>query len=153
MDFNFLNKKAGQNKGKKPKMGSSFGGSVAGAVFIFMLITAVYLVVSDDEKATPEIPISDLAKSVSALEVKKILVEGEKLTVTYQNDEVKKSKKEAGSALSQTLFNYGVTSEALGKTEIEIKDESGFMFLLLNTLPFLLPIGFILLFFWFMEFS
>src|SRR3989339_683105 len=82
---------------------------------------------------------------------KKILVEGEKLTVTYQNDEVKKSKKEAGSALSQTLFNYGVSSEALGKTEIEIKDESGFMFLLLNILPFLLPVIFILLFFWYLS--
>ena len=60
------------------------------------------------------------------------------------NDEVKTAKKEVGSSLSQTLFNYGVTSEALAKTEIKIKDESGFMFLLLNILPFLLPIVFIL---------
>ncbi|MFA6076481.1 MAG: ATP-dependent zinc metalloprotease FtsH [Candidatus Paceibacterota bacterium] len=151
MDFNFLNKKGTQNKGKKPKREVNFGGSIAGTIFIFMLITAVYLIVSDSGKVIPEISISDLAKSVSVGEVKKILVEGDKLTITYKNDEIKKSKKEISSALSQTLFNYGVTSEALGKTEIEIKDEGGFMFLFLNALPFLLPIVFILLFFWYLS--
>src|SRR3989338_5238336 len=151
MDFNFLNKKNEGNKGKKPKGGANFGSSIASTIVIFMLITAVYLVVSDSGTETPEIPISDLAKSVGMGEVKKILVEGEKLTVTYQNDEIKTSKKEVGSALSQTLFNYGVTSEALAKTEIEIKDESGFMYVLLNILPFLLPILFILIFFWYLS--
>src|SRR3989344_901680 len=133
MDFNFLNKNKTQDKGKKGKGAPNFSGSVAAAVLIFMLITAVYLVVSDTTKGTPEIPVSDLAKSVSTGEVKKILVEGDKLTITYNNDEVKISKKEVGSTLSQTFFNYGVTAEALSKTEIEIRDESGFMFWLLNT--------------------
>ncbi len=151
MDFNFLNQKDPKNKSGKKKGKNGFGGSVAGTILIFMLITAVYLGVSDTGKVIPEIPISDLAKSISVGEVKKILVEGEKLTIVYQNDEVKKSKKEVDSALSQTLFNYGVSSEALAKTEIEIKDESGFMFLLLNILPFLLPVIFILLFFWYLS--
>jgi cell division protease FtsH len=150
MDFNFLSKKGLSNKGKRQK-GGNFGGSIASTVLIFVLITAIYLIISPSAKVVPEIPISDLAKSVSAGEVKKILVEGEKLTITYQNDEIKKSKKEVGSALSQTLFNYGVKSDALAKTEIEIKDESGFMFLLLNILPFLLPVVFILLFFWYLS--
>ncbi|OGI93677.1 cell division protein FtsH [Candidatus Nomurabacteria bacterium RIFCSPLOWO2_01_FULL_40_18] len=132
-------------------MGAGFGGSVAGTIVIFMLITATYLAISDSGVTTPEIPISDLAQSVSKGEVKKILVEGEKLTITYQNDEIKTAKKEVGSALSQTLFNYGVESEALAKTEIEIKDESGFMYVLLNILPFLLPILFILIFFWYLS--
>ncbi len=151
MDFNFLNKNIPQNKGKKQKNGAGFGGSIVGALFIFMLITALYLVVSDTRKAIPEIPISVLANNVSAGEVKKILVEGDKLTVTYVNDEVKMTKKEVNSSLSQTLFNYGVSGEILGKTEIEIKNESGFMFVLINILPFLLPIIFILLFFWYLS--
>ena len=150
MDFNFLNKKNPLNKGKKQKGGNLFG-SISGAVFIFMLITAVYLIVSDNSKAIPEIPISDLAKSVSVGEVKKIVVEGDKLTVTFQNDEIKTAKKEVGSTLSQTLFNYGVNNGALAKTEIQIKEESGFMYLLFNILPFLLPIVFILLFFWYLS--
>ena len=151
MDFNFLNNKDKVNKSKKPKRGANFSSSIAGAILIFMLITAVYLVVSDSTKDVPEIPISDLAKSVQAGEIKKIVVEGDKLSITYNNEEIKSAKKEVGSTLSQTLFNYGVSSEALAKTEIEIKDESGFMFLLLNSLPFLLPILFILIFFWYLS--
>ena len=151
MDFNFLNQKNLQSKGKKGKKEGNFGGNIAGAILIFMLITAVYLAVSGDVKATPEIPVSELAKSVSQGEVKKIVVAGETLTITYKNDEVKKSKKEAGSALTQTLFNYGVTKEALAETEIDIKDESGFMFWLLNLLPFFIPVIFILFFFWYLS--
>ncbi len=151
MDFNFLNKKEGEGKSKKVPKKSGFGKNISGAILIFMLITAVYLAVSDSGKTIPEVPISELAKSVSAGEVKKILIEGERLTITYQNDEVKRSKKETGAALSQTLFNYGVTSAALSKTEVEVKEESGFVYWLMNILPFLLPVIFILLFFWYLS--
>ena len=151
MDFNFLDQKINQNKGNKSKPSSNFSGSIAGAILIFMLITAAYLAVSENEKAVPEIPISNLAQNVSEGIVKTIVVAGDKLTITYKDDEIKTAKKEVGSSLSQTLFNYGVLNEALSKTEIEIKDESGFMFLLLNILPFLLPIVFILLFFWYLS--
>ena len=122
-----------------------------GALLFFMLITALYLTISGEEKVITEVAISDLAKSVQTGEVKSILVEGDKLTITYKNDEVKTAKKEVGSALSQTLFNYGVTSDALSKTEIQIKNESGFMYWLVNVMPFLLPIVFILLFFWYLS--
>ncbi len=152
MQFDFLNQKNGQNKnGKNSKKETKLSTSIVGALFVFMLITALYLAISGDGKTIPEVPISDLAKSVSVGEVKKIVVEGDKLTITYQNDETKTAKKEVSSALSQTLFNYGVTSEALAKTNIEIKDESGFMYWLVNLLPFLLPILFILIFFWYIS--
>ena len=151
MDFNFLNQKDKQDKGKGGQQGSNLSSSIVGAIFIFMLITALYLVLSGGGKETSEIPISDLAKNVSEGVVRKIVVEGDKLSVTYTNDEIKTAKKETDSSLSQTLFNYGVTSEALSKTEIEIKNESGFAFWLLNVLPFLLPITFILLFFWYLS--
>ncbi len=151
MDFNFLNRNSASDKAKKPKKKGNFSGSIAGTILIFILITAAYLAVSDNGKVIPEIPISDLAKSVSAGDVKNIIVESDKLTITYQNSDVKTAKKEVGSALSQTLFNYGVTPVALSKTEIQIKDESGFMFLFFNFLPFLLPIVFILFFFWYLS--
>ena len=151
MDFNFLNQKDPQGKGKKEPKQPKFGVNIAGAIIFFMLITALYLMVSSDGKVISEVAISDLAKSVTAGEVKTILVEGDKLTITYTNDEVKTAKKEVDSALSQTLFNYGVTGEVLAKTEIQIKDESGFMFWLANILPFFLPIIFILIFFWYIS--
>jgi cell division protease FtsH len=151
MDFNFLNQKEPQNKGKKAPKRTKWGGNIAGAILFFMLITGLYLVVSGDGKVIPQVSISELSNSVIAGDVKTILVEGDKLTITYQNTDVKESKKEVGSALSQTLFNYGVTPVELAKTNIQIKDESGFMFVLINILPFLLPIVFILIFFWYLS--
>jgi cell division protease FtsH len=151
MDFNFLSQKNPQNKGKKNSKPNRWGGSIVGAILFFLLITGLYLAVAGGGKTVPEVSISDLAKSVSAGEVKTIVVEGDKLTITYQNNDVKESKKEVDSALSQTLFNYGVTNAALAKTDIQIKDESGFGYWLMNILPFLLPIVFILLFFWYLS--
>jgi hypothetical protein len=94
MDLNFLNSKNNQNKGKKGKEGMNLSSSIAGGIFLLMLITALYLVVSGmPEKVVSDSSISDLAKSVSEGVVKKIVVEGESLTITYTNDEIKKSKK------------------------------------------------------------
>src|ERR1035437_9492943 len=155
MDLNFLNKKTEQNthqnKGKKGKGKGNFSGSILGAVVFFMLITALYLVVSGDGKVIPQVSISELANSVVLGNVKNILVEGDKLTITYQNGDVKESKKEVGTPFSQTLFDYGVNSAAIGKTNIQIKDESGFGYWLLNMSPVILPIIFILIFFWYLS--
>ena len=154
MDFNFLNQKnkdIKKNKGKKSKEVPKFSGSMFGAILIFMIITALYLVISGSPESTTEVFISDLAKNVTAGEVKSILVEGEKLTVTYKDNTVKVSKKEIESSLSQTLFNYGVKPEALSATSIEVKNESGFWYWIVNILPFLLPIIFIIFFFWYLS--
>ena len=151
MDLNFLNQKEPSPKGKKAPKQPRLAGNVLGALLFFMLITALYLVISGEEKQTAEISISELAQNVVAQEVESIVVEGNKLTVTYDTGEVRVSKKEEDSSLSQTLANYGVTSAALAETTIEIKSESGFMFWLVNILPFLLPVVFILIFFWYIS--
>ena len=104
MDFNFL----GQNTEEEPKKkrkDSRFSGSITGAILVFMLITALYLVFANPQAKLEEVGISEVAQSVALGEVAKILVAGENLTITYQNGEEKKSKKEAGSSLSQTLAN------------------------------------------------
>lgn len=151
MDFNFLDKKDIKKKVEKGIKGPKFSGSILGAVLIFMVITALYLVISGLPKKSPEIPISELAKSVSEGVVKKIVVEGGDLTITYKDEQIKKAKKEIETSLSQTLSNYGVKPEALASTEIEIKNESGFWYWLMNILPFLIPVLFIVFFFWYIS--
>ncbi len=151
MDLNFLQQKE-ENKGKgKKKKDSSFSSTIMWVVFIFMLMTALYLFVADPAKEVDTISISELAQSVDKGEVKSVLIEGEDLTVTYQNESIKKSKKEANTSLYDTFANYGVDKDALAVTKIEVKDESGFSYWLLNLLPILVPILFILLFFWFIS--
>lgn len=151
MDFNFLDKNNEGNKGKKNKKDTKFASSIMSALLIFMLITAVYILLSDVSKKEPDVAISVLAKSVSNGEVKKILVEGEKLTITYKDDTIKKAQKEANSSLSQTLTNYGVKAEVLANTDIEVKNDAGFGFWLLNVLPILIPILFIVFFFLYLS--
>jgi cell division protease FtsH len=151
MQINFLGKKDLKNKKPKEMGNPRFLGNIAGALLIFILITALYLTLANSQKNIPEVPISDLAKSIVAGEVKNILVEGGDLTITYQDDTVKKAKKEVETSLSQTMFNYGVSPEILAKTTIEIKNQGGFGYWLGNILPFLLPILFIVVFFWYLS--
>ncbi len=141
-------KKGGKGKIKKD---GSFTGNLMGTVLIFMLITFVYLSFAGDGTKPEQISISQLAKDVSALQIKKIVVEGEELSATYGDDVIKKSKKELGSSLTETLANYGVSKESLNATEIEIKNESGFGYWLLNILPIAIPVLFIILFLYFMT--
>lgn len=145
MQFNFLDK----NK-KKNKKDGSLSSSLISTILIFMILTGLYLAL--DKKTTPivEIPISQLANNISEGQVKKITVEADELEIVYQNEEIKKAKKEVESSLSQTLYNYGVTSESLASVEIEIKNPSGFWVVFLGLLPFLIPILFIVFFFWYM---
>lgn len=151
MSLNFLNQEEDNKKKPTKKDGPKFGGSISGAILIFIIITALYLALSGSTKTVESIPVSDLAKSVEAGEVKKIVVEGEQLIITYIDDTEKKSKKEAEASLSETLSNYGVGKEALNATRIEIKNETGFGYWLGNIMPFLLPILFIVFFFWYIS--
>ncbi len=151
MDFNFLDKKTPNKNSRKGKKEPGFSGNIAGAIFIFMIITALYLLVADIPEKVPDVSISDLAGSIVAGEVERIAVQGEELTITYTNDEIRKAKKEAGTSLTETLSNYGLSGEILSNTEIVIERESGFSYWLLNFLPFLLPIFFILLLFWYLS--
>ena len=151
MDFNFLNQKEPQNKDKKKKKPTKWSGSLVGALIFFMLITALYLVVSGSGKTVPQVSISDLANSVIAGNVKTIVVQGDALTITYQNGDVKDSKKEVGSPLSETLFDYGVPAASIAKTDIEIQDETGFGYWFENLWPFILPLIFILALFWYLS--
>lgn len=142
------NSKGGKGGEKEPK----FAGSMATTVLVLMFLTALYLWVSGESTQKPEaLTLSELASAVERGEVENILVEGDALTVTYTNDIIKKSKKEREASLTETLANYGVPKESLAITKIEVKDESGFWVVALNILPFLLPILFIVLFFWYIS--
>src|SRR3989344_4495479 len=109
-------------KEKKQSSWSQFGGSILTTILIFLVIIAIFSLTAD-----------------------------EKLNIEFLNETEKKSKKETESSLSETLSNYGVPVEMLNATEIDIKSESGFGFWLLRISPILIPILFILIFFWFIS--
>ncbi len=117
---------------------------------VFSLAISFFSYLSEDKKESKEIPLSEVARSVEAGEIKKIAVAGEKLTLTYQDDSQKEAKKEVGAPLSDTLANYAVGKEALARVEVVIEEESGLRFWFMTLAPFLLPLFFILILMWFL---
>ena len=131
---------------------NQFIGSVLTTVIIFMLLSALYTWISESSSKADEIPLSQLAEDISEGKVKNLTVSGGDITVVYKEGEVaKKSKKESEVSLTETLINYGVSQEALKKTEIKIIDPGGFGFWFFNLAPIILPVLFIVLFVWFLS--
>ncbi len=128
-----------------------FLGSFFNTILIFLLILIGYSMIQDMNKDIEEISISDLVAGISAGEIKSIEVAGEKLSILYIDETTKEAKKEMESSLSESLVNYGITTEQLNSINIVVKKESGFQFILLMMLPFMIPILFIVIFFWYIS--
>ncbi len=150
-----------KNKGKNSKTSGnkSFFSNILSVIFIFLIIATLYSIFVENKKEIEDITISQLAQDVIAGEVTKITVEGDKLKIKYAAEVgveeaeplIKKSKKEVGTCLSDTLVNYGVTPDQLVLANIDIKNPSGLGYWLLNLAPFLIPILFLIIFFWFIS--
>jgi len=147
------NKKKKNNKKGKKKLSVSwqFANNIIGAVLVLLIIVTAYSFISEQQKDIQDISISELAANIINEEVSKITVEGDKLKVELADGSEKKSKKETESALSETLLNYGITTEQLNKANIEIKNPTGFAYWAINILPFLIPILFFVFIFWFIS--
>jgi len=141
--------------GSQLPQGDSFWMNLASSILILLLLAASYsyIVGGGTQKKVQDIPVSQLAQDVTAGKVTSILVNGNDLTITYNDASTteKISKKEPEAALSQTLFNYGVSQTALDKVSISIKRESGFAFWFSALSPFLAPLLLIAFFIWYLS--
>ncbi|OHA88286.1 MAG: cell division protein FtsH [Candidatus Zambryskibacteria bacterium RIFCSPHIGHO2_01_FULL_43_25] len=120
-------------------------------ILLILAVLILYSAITEGRSKNPQISISELAQNISAGEISKITVEGSKLTADYSDGVVKESKKESDIALSETLVNYGVTAEELRAVELDIKEQSGFVFWLVTLSPIILPLLFIIFFLWFLS--
>ncbi|OGI83243.1 hypothetical protein A2997_00165 [Candidatus Nomurabacteria bacterium RIFCSPLOWO2_01_FULL_36_10b] len=132
-----------------------------------------------DAKKIEEISLSQVAQLVNDGKVESITVRGDKLELkiketilpsageskedkrenvspmtkqNVENKEIlvdKKSKKEREASLTESLANYGVDSKALAKVSIDIKNESGAGYWVVQILPVVIPLIVILLIAWF----
>ncbi|HEX9608871.1 MAG TPA: ATP-dependent zinc metalloprotease FtsH [Candidatus Paceibacterota bacterium] len=136
-----------------PKIPTSgqFWSNFITTLLIFTLLIAGYTIFADQKKEVEEIPISVLAEEVTKGAVEKIIIKGEALEITFTDGNERKSKKEADAALTDTLKNYGVAPEAFAGVTIDVQNPGGTRFWVLTLAPFLIPIVFILLIFWFLS--
>lgn len=155
------NKKSDKNQNKKntfKKMTSPKGPGevsvfnyITTTLLIFLVLSGLYSFMSGRQETKTQIPISELARDVKSGLVSEIVVKGESLDMVYVNGDKKFTKKEEGTALTDTLANYGTTPQELDKVKVEIQNQSGFSFWLINLAPLLAPIIFIVLFIWYMT--
>ncbi len=139
-------------KKKKTDSKGVFRGSVL-FLLVFLAIAAVLSLQNPIGKKPEEVGINQIAEYVKNGEVESITVtESSKLTVVLNNEEktTVESSKEVSESLQTLLGTYGVTNEELLNTKIEVKGASGFKFFLVNILPILLPVGFVVLLLWIM---
>lgn len=124
--------------------------------FILIALTSVFSHFTETSKKPEDISISEVALDIADDKVSRITVEGDSLTIFYktQNEgEVpveKKSKKERGTALSDSLANYGIAGGQLRNVQIDVVDETGFRFWLITLAPFIFPLLFVLILLWFL---
>jgi len=137
-------------RGRKRILGQ-FSNQLFLAVLILSLIVLAYSFLAEQNDKTVFVPLSTVAKQIIEGQVSQIKVLGEDLEITLTDKTAESSKKEAESSLSQSLVNYGVTAEQLKKISIEITDSYGLSFWLLNILPILLPVIFVLFLFWYIS--
>ncbi len=147
---------------KTPKKGTSrplgsgplwrqFGSQIIGTLLILMILIGLYSALVDGRETPETIALSELAAAVRAGEVTSITVRGDKLEAIYKDETIKTSEKEPERGLSETLATYGVTEAELAKVTLAVKQDGGWSFWLFTLLPIIIPILFVIVFFWFIS--
>ncbi len=144
---NGKNKKKNKGEGVLQIM-TQFGRHILGTILIFLILVSLYSLIVESQSKTEEIALSVMANDIKSGLVTKISIEGDKLVVNYKDKKIKESKKEPESSLSQTLVNYGISSDDLKTISIEVKNPSGFLFWFGTLSPFIFPAILVILIFW-----
>ena len=117
-------------------------------MLIFLTISGVFAMLSRPFEEKKEISLTKLVDDINQEKVKKIAVSGNNVEITYQGDSMAQAKKEAETSFSETLVNYGLTKEKIGKVDIEVQEERGLSYWLGPISIFLFPLLIFGLFFW-----
>ena len=135
----------GKTRTPKGNILNQFGRQIGGVVLILLILISFYSFFTETGTPSEEISLSALAQAIEFGEVQSIEVAGDALIIKLTDNTERLAKKEVESSLSQSLANYGVSSDKLRGVIVTIKNPSGVGFWLVNILPFLLPVVFIVL--------
>ncbi len=116
-------------------------------LIIFLVLSSIFTFFSSPFEEKTELSLSQVVKGINEGNIKKIVVSGNDLEITYQDDAKAFSTKEAEAALSQSLINYGVNEEKLRSVNVETKEKSDIWSWLMPLL-LILPLLVFGIFFW-----
>jgi len=111
-------------------------------LLIFLAISSVFTLFSSPFEEKTNLSLTQLVEEINQGKIKQIVIEGNDLSILYQDDSKAQSIKESETSLSQSLINYGVDKDKLKGVEIETKEEKGLSVwlgpILISLLPLLL---------------
>ena len=141
-----------KDMGKKMPIGpGNFWNNMLTTVLLLIFVTALFSYLTDRTVKPEELSLTDVVGQVKNGEVKTIVVSGDELDITY-NDETRNpgnAKREVDSSVTETLTNLGVSQEQLSKIKIDVQRESGFAYWFGQLAPFLFPLIFLGVVIWF----
>lgn len=117
-------------------------------LFLFLVIAGAMSLFTSPLSQPEVISINTVMQHIADGNVKKILVDGDKLTITLTDEVEVRSTKEPVVSFAELATTYGITPEQLGAVEIEVKDTTTLAWLG-PVLSFAVPFLFIGLLFWF----
>lgn len=151
--FSFL-KPQKPNKNKKKKKTPNFLAQfLSTALMITMIIVAATFLISGESNADDKnINLSEVATLVNEGSVAVLVVKGDKLELTLNDEEAtqKISKKEPQASITETLGYYGVTPETLSTLDLEIKSDAGPAVWIIRVLQGLVPVIVLGVIIWFL---
>ena len=136
-----------KDKKKKNKNEPSFASQILGVVLFFFLLSGIYGIVSNKKEIIKNGTLSEISKAINNNNAKSVVVTGSNIKLELNDGTFIKTSKEPESSLTETLANYGVSPDKLSSANIVIKTQSGFRYILLTSIPFVLPlliIGFLI---------
>ncbi|MDD5290232.1 MAG: ATP-dependent zinc metalloprotease FtsH [Patescibacteria group bacterium] len=120
-------------------------------VVIFLALAAFFSLYQNNNKTVKEIGISDFVAKVRNGEVTQVTVKDSSLEFTTADNEKFTTKKETADSLAELLKNYDVPADKIKDLKVEVKTDSGLSGWLGILLPSLIPLLFIIGFFWLMA--
>ena len=120
------------------------------ALVIFIVLVSLFSGTADFFKKEKVISLSELSAQIKENQVKKAVISGDKVLLTFLDDSAAVVYKEPAESFLDILKNLGADEKNIAALDIQVKTESGFGYFLINILPVILPFLLILLFFWFM---
>ncbi len=131
----------------------NFWNNILSVVLLFVFTMAIFSYFSEKNVKPEELTLSAVVTQIKAGEVKEVLVQGDRLTISYidENRTEGEAKREVDAAVTETFTNMGVTAEELQKVTINVERETGFAFWLGTLAPFLFPLLFLGIIIWFLT--
>lgn len=129
---------------KKGKKNPKFGQNFFLVLLLLFSITFIFAEIIKGQNKAEEFVLSDVASLIKENKVERIKVDGDTVSVTLRDKNeqgqsiVKETEKEQGP-ITDSLLNFGVTSEQLSQVPIEVKTSQGGFWASL-IIPILLPI-------------